>query len=270
MITTKDIDAVSKGHVLDSDGDKVGPVDQVYLDNNTGEPEWVTVKTGMFGGKATFVPLAKATIAGEDLRVPFAKAKIKDAPRVEADGDLSPAEEDELYTYYGMTSPQGTPAQTPVAAPAGSPNAGREDLTGKPGIVGKDTSGPTTDGAMTRSEEQVNVGTEKVQTGTAKLRKYVVTEQQSTTVPVSHQEVKVTREPITEANRGEAMAGGELSSEEHEVTLHAEKAVVDKEVVPVERIKLDTDTVRREETVNTEVRKEQIEVDDEQTPRTQR
>jgi len=266
MITTKDIDSVAKATVHDSAGGKVGSVGQIYLDNNTGAPEWVTVKTGMFGNHVSFVPLAKATISGSDLTVPFDKAKIKDAPHMDADGELSPDEEDKLYTYYGMT-----PSEAPKKETKGNDgNQGREDLTGKPGVVGQDTSGPTTDEAMTRSEEQVNVGTKKQETGTARMRKYIVTEQQTHTVPVSREEVKVVREPITEANRGEAMAGGELSSEEHEVTLHAEKAVVDKEVVPVERIKLDTETVRDEEKVSTEVRKEQIELDDAQTPRTQR
>jgi uncharacterized protein (TIGR02271 family) len=259
VISTKDIDTITAGHVLDSDGDTVGKVGQVYLDNHSGEPEWVTVHTGMFGTKHSFVPLSKATVAGEDVRVPFDKAKIKDAPRVEADAELSPAQEDELYAYYGMTH-QGT-----SQAPVGSPNAGREDLTGKPGVVGRDTSGPTTDKAMTRSEEQVNVGTEKVASGTAKLRKYIVTENQTHTVGVSHQEATVTREPITDANRGEALAGGDLTEEEHEVTLHAEKAVVETEVVPVERITLDTETVRHEETVNAEVRKEQVELHDDTT-----
>ncbi len=270
MISTDQIDTISSGNVLDSDGGKVGSVGQVYLDNKTGNPEWVTVKTGMFGGKASFVPLSKATISGEDLHVPYDKAKIKDAPNVDADGELSPQEEDELYRYYGMSGSDGNAdaGRTGQNVQAGTTNrgTGRRDADTRGTEVrdteGHDTSGPNTDNAMTRSEEQARVGTEKVQTGTARLRKYVVTEQQSETVPVSHEEVKVTREPITDANRGDAMAGGELTSEEHEVALHAERATVTKETVPVERVKVGTETVRGEETVDTEVRKEQIEVDD--------
>lgn len=115
---------------------------------------------------------------------------------------------------------------------------------------------------MTRSEEQLRVGTEQVQTGRARLRKYVVTEQQSVQVPVSREEVRVEREPITDANRGDALTGADISEEEHEVVLHAERPVVDTEAVPVERVRLSTETVTDQETVTGQVRKENIEVDD--------
>lgn len=114
---------------------------------------------------------------------------------------------------------------------------------------------------MTRSEEQVRVGTESVETGRARLRKYIVTENVTTTVPVSHEEVRVVREPITEENRGDAVRGNDLTEEEHEVTLHAEQPVVQKETVPVERVRLDTETVTGEQEVTEEVRKERIDTD---------
>ena len=129
--------------------------------------------------------------------------------------------------------------------------------------MGHDTSGPTTDSAMTRSEEHLRVGTETHEVGRARLRKYIVTEQQSVQVPVSREEVRVEREPITDANRGDAYDGPALSEEEHEVVLHAERPVVDTEVEAVERVRLDTETVRGTETVSGEVRKEEIEVVDE-------
>ena len=128
--------------------------------------------------------------------------------------------------------------------------------------VGHDTSGPNTDAAMTRSEERLNVGTETRETGRARLRKHVVTEQQQVTVPVSHEELRVEREPITDANRGDAYDGPAISEEEHEVTLRAERPVVSTETEAVERVRLGTETVRGEETVSGEVRKEEIEVDD--------
>ena len=126
---------------------------------------------------------------------------------------------------------------------------------------GHDTSGPNTDEAMTRSEERLDVGTTTRETGKARLRKYVVTEEQTVTVPVTHEEVRVEREPITDANVGDATAGAEISEEEHEVTLHEEQVVVNKEAVPVERVKLGTETVTEEQQVTEEVRKEQIETD---------
>jgi len=278
MIRTSDLDTITDGNVHGTDGEKIGPVGQVYLDNDTGEPEWVTVKTGLFGTKETFIPLSSAKVDGSDLRVPFTKATVKDAPKIDADGELSPAEEEELYRYYGLDSKAGTDRGTDREAGTGSdgeqaaPAAGgehnherdhgREDRAGQAGVVGHDTSGPTTDQAMTRSEEQLNVGTRTEEVGRARLRKHVVTEQQTHTVPVSREEVRVEREPITDANRGEATDGPAISEEEHEVVLHAEKPVVQKETVPVERVKLGTETVRGEETVSEEVRKEQIETHD--------
>jgi uncharacterized protein (TIGR02271 family) len=134
-----------------------------------------------------------------------------------------------------------------------------DDVQGR--AVGRDTSGPTTDDAMTRSEERLHVGTRTEEVGRARLRKYVVTENVTETVPVSHEEVRIQREPITDANMGQAMDGPAISEEEHEVTLHAERPVVEKEAVPVERIRLDKETVTDQERVSADVRKEQVEVD---------
>ncbi len=125
--------------------------------------------------------------------------------------------------------------------------------------MGHDTSGPNTDDAMTRSEERLHVGTENVATGRARLRKYVVTENVTQTVPVSHEEVRLEREPITDANRDAALSGADITEEEHEVTLHAERPVTQKETVPVERVRLGTETVTEQTEVSEQVRKEQIE-----------
>ncbi len=245
MISQDQAQEVLGGTVIGSDGQKIGKVAQLYLDNQTGEPEWVTVKTGLFGSAESFAPLAQAETRDGDVHVPFDKDLVKNAPQVEADGALSPDEEAELYRYYGYTQQDVQP---------------EDGQTGNE-TVGRDTSGPTTDDAMTRSEEQLNVGTERRESGRARLRKYVVTENVTQTVPVSHEEVRVEREDITDANRDQAMSGGEITDEEHEVTLHEERAVVGKETVPVERVSMGTETVTGEEQVSEEVRKEQIETD---------
>jgi uncharacterized protein (TIGR02271 family) len=114
---------------------------------------------------------------------------------------------------------------------------------------------------MTRSEEQLRVGTEREAAGRARLRKYVTTENVTKTVPVQREEVRLEREPITDANRGAALDGPDISEEEHEVILHEERPVVQKETVPVERVRLDKDVVQENVTVNEEVRKEHIEAD---------
>jgi uncharacterized protein (TIGR02271 family) len=295
--------AGGNGNVLDTSGDKIGSIGQVYLDDSTGEPSWVTVKTGLFGTSESFVPLQDARVDGDDVVVPFDKDTVKGAPRIDADNNLSPAEEDNLYTYYnlGGTGTTGTDttrsyddqgtAQTGTYA-GGDDKVGRRDYdddtvgrrdydenaVGRVGrddtvgrddntvgrdddTVGRDTSGPTTDNAMTRSEEQLRVGTQTREAGRARLRKYVVTENVTQTVPVQREEVRLEREPITDANVGEATSGPDISEEVHEVTLHEERPVVEKEAVPVERVRMDKDTVTEQQTVSDEVRKEQIDVD---------
>ena len=114
---------------------------------------------------------------------------------------------------------------------------------------------------MTRSEEEVRVGTQRQETGRARLRKHIVSERVDTTVPVEREQVRVEREPITDANVSQATSGPELSEEEHEVVLHEERAVVDKEVVPKERVRLDKDVTTEQQRVSEDVRKEQIDVD---------
>jgi uncharacterized protein (TIGR02271 family) len=129
---------------------------------------------------------------------------------------------------------------------------------------------PSDEAAMTRSEERMSVGTERQETGRARLRKYVVTEQSEQTVPLRHEEVHVEHEPITEANRERAMSGPEIAEAQHEVTLHPERPVVEKETVPVERVRLSVEEQVDEETVRAEVRKERIEVEMPDESRTDR
>lgn len=268
----------SHGRVVTDHGDKVGAIGQIYLDDTTGAPNWVTVKTGLFGTAETFVPIDSARVNGQDLVVGYDKDTIKAAPRVDADGSLSPEEEDTLYRHYGLGATTGT-ADTGRTSDSDQ-SAGWDGRGDKPSdlddpsevgdhrpdlsdeTVGHDRSGPTTDTAMTRSEEQLRVGTQHVETGRARMRKYVVTEQVHQTVPVSHEEVRVVSEPITDANRGAATSGPAISEEEHEVILHAETPVVEKKAVPVERVRMDTTTVTGQQTVSDEVRKEQIELDE--------
>jgi uncharacterized protein (TIGR02271 family) len=232
--------------VLDRDGNRIGSIDAIYLDDRTGQPEWALVNTGLFGTKSSFVPLAQATQTGEEVRVPYDKQLVKDAPRIDPDRHLSEAEERQLWRHYGLDYDRTT----------------RRRATGRD-TVGRDTSGPTTDDAMTRSEEELRVGTTERERGRVRLRKYVTTEQVQQTVPVQREQVRVEREPITDANLDVATSGPDLSEAEHEVILREEEPVVEKRVVPKERVRLDKDTTTDEERVAEQVRKEQIEVQDE-------
>jgi uncharacterized protein (TIGR02271 family) len=257
-----DIDTVRSWQgatMVDRDGDKVGTVESIYVDDQTGEPEWALVNTGLFGTKSSFVPLAQATASGDQVQVPYEKQLVKDAPRIDTDQHLSEAEEQELWRHYGLDYASGYTTDT-----ADRDGDGIYDQV-QDSAVGRDTSGPTTDDAMTRSEEELRVGTTSRERGRARLRKYVTTEQVTQTVPVQREEVRVEREPITDANLDAATSGPAISEEEHEVTLREEQVVVDKRAVPKERVRLDTETVTEERQVSEEVRKEQIEVDGDQS-----
>jgi hypothetical protein len=89
-------------NMYDRDGDKIGRIEEIYLDQETDLPEWALVHTGLLGTKSTFVPIASATPTDEGVRVPFEKAQVKDAPNIDPDGELSRRHEEELYAYYGM------------------------------------------------------------------------------------------------------------------------------------------------------------------------
>jgi uncharacterized protein (TIGR02271 family) len=260
VITQNDLQHLFGADVYEQDGGKIGSAGQVYLDNRSGEPEWLTVKTGLFGTKETFVPLQQASVTGDRVVVPFSKDRIKDAPRIDADGNLTPEEEEELYRYYGLSG-TGTENITDSSTDRYThsdqyvTDTARESHT-------EHRESRADDDAMTRSEERLRAGTRTEEAGRARLRKYVVTEQQQVDVPVRREEVRLEREPITDANRGPATSGPDITESEHEVTLRAERPVVETEAVPVERVRLGKETVEDTETVQGEVRKEQIDFDD--------
>jgi uncharacterized protein (TIGR02271 family) len=301
MLTEQNAREVIGTTAYSADGDKIGKVGQLFLDDQTGRPEFVTVNTGLFGNKETFIPVSDATFNGDRLTLPFGKDQVKDAPNVDAEGGhLDQSEEQRLYDYYGMSydkssSQSGYAGNTGNAGMTGGTgnsgtlgnetrvgtsgtsgdasgtgtlgnegtagNTGTAGLSGTGGNEGYDTSGPTTDDAMTRSEESLRVGTTSQETGRARLRKYVTTEQETHTVPVRKEKAVLETEPITDANVGAATSGPDLSDEEHEVVLSEERVNVEKEVTPVERVRLGTETVTEQETVTDEVRKEHIEAE---------
>jgi len=237
----------------DTDGEKIGKINDVYLDDETGQPEWLAVNTGLFGTRVSFVPMANVSMTDDDAVAPYPTKLVKDAPSAEADGSLSQDEEAQLYAHYGL---QYSENASDSGLPSGERNVSSED-------TGYDTSGPTTDDAMTRSEEEMRVAKTTQQSGKARLRKYVVTEQQTVTVPVSHEEVRIEREPITGENYDAATSGPDISEEEHEIVLNEERVVVSTEAVPKERVRVGKETVVEDQQVSAQVRKEQIEFDDE-------
>lgn len=290
-------------NVYATDGTKMGSVAQVYIDDVSDKPAWVTVKTGLFGTKESFIPLAGARRDGSDLHIPYDSSVVKDAPRMDADQHLDPSQEGELYQHYGLTpgagqqsetarggdmateeretampgttEHMGTSGDTAMSDTAMAGDAPRSDdaMARDPGMetTDADLRGPASEHStragggtsdtqgMTLSEEQLRIGTEEHESGRARLRKYVVTEHVTRTVPVSHEEVRLVREPISESER--RRGHGRIHEEEMEVTLHEERPTIRKEAVPVERVRLETEKVTEQEEISADVRKEQVEYD---------
>jgi uncharacterized protein (TIGR02271 family) len=291
--THQDLTSLIGQHVYDTEGNKLGTAGNIYQSDATGAPEWVTVKTGLFGTKESLVPLNGAEADDKGLHVTVHKDRVKDAPRIDEDGHLSEAETARLYRHYGLTpstaalnggrvgngrdgngrdvvpSPRtemardearrrSAGANREMAARSASAAPGR-GAAAQPSDRDRDRDRDTQRQSMLRSEERLRAGTETVETGRVRLTKHVVTSQQTITVPIRREEVRVTREPI---KPGEARTGAEIGDEEREVIVHEERPVIAKETVPVERVSLDTETVRENREVSGTVRREEVEVDD--------
>ena len=224
--------------VVDNDGQKIGTVEELYGDSGAEAPEWAAVRTGLFGTKQSLLPLSGAEPSGERVRVPLTKDQVKDAPNIDPEGQLSADEEARLYSHYGMAGGFG----------AGGRRSGRRERA-------------SSDEAMTRSEEEHHVGTERHEAGRVRLRKWVETEEVQKTVPVRKERARIEREPVTDANADAALSGEDITDSEHEVVLHEEEAVVEKRTVPKERVRLEKDVETGERQVSEEVRKERIDAE---------
>ncbi|MFI6045798.1 DUF2382 domain-containing protein [Nocardia sp. NPDC051321] len=225
--------------VYSPEGDKIGKVKRIYVDNTSGAPTWVSVTTGMFSGDS-LVPLAGAQLRHdpEALQVRVEKEEVKTAPHLEHDGLISPEAERELFDHYHI-----------------DPNRAGMEMGGKQQMRG---GRRPDDQGMVRSEERLAVNKQNEEAGHARLHKYVVTEEQTVTVPTTHEEVRIEREPITDRSQ---VGRTDIGEQEAEVTLHEERVTVQKEAVPVERVRLAVDEVQDEQTVSDTVRKERIETE---------
>ncbi|HEX8865660.1 MAG TPA: PRC and DUF2382 domain-containing protein [Lentzea sp.] len=230
MIDQTHVEALYDCDVIDNHGEKIGSVKRVWLEDGTGRPMWAEVHTGLFGMKESFVPIQQGHVAGGAITVPVAKEQVKDAPAVHTSGDhMSNEEQDALYRHYGIAIPKAK--------------------TGEHDRLPRDAA------EVTLSEEKLDVGTRSVETGRVRLVKHTVTEQRNVTVPVTHEEVRVVREPA-EGGTGKAFA-----DEQAEVTLHREEPVVQKRTEAVERVRLEKDAVTEQKNIKGEVRKERVEVE---------
>lgn len=254
MISTTQIDDLLArgGNVIDNNGEKIGSLGQIYLDDQTSEPTWATVNTGLFGLGESFVPLQGADVDGDDIRVSYSKDQVKDAPKVDPDGHLDPDEEARLYEYYGRGAEYTSYADHDVLGTD-------RDVVDTNRVVGDRDADRVrdvdTEAELTLAEERVNVGTERRETGKVRLRKYVVTENVTKTVPVEREEVRIERVPAD----GDEV--GRLGEDVAEVTLHEEVPVIDKETVATEKVRLAKDTVTDQERVTTDVSHEELDTE---------
>ncbi|MFE1575059.1 DUF2382 domain-containing protein [Streptomyces fradiae] len=252
------VEGLQGATAYDSNGEKIGTIGQVYVDDQLGTPEWITVKTGLFGTKETFVPLAGARRQEGQLHVPYTKDMVKDAPRCDTDEHLDASEEQRLYRHYRATPGGGARGRAGAAGAGGGAgmegtreHRAREHREPATAMRGREDEG------VTRSEEQIEIGMAEYESGRVRLRKYVVTEEVTTSVPVSHEEVRVVREPIRPGEQETR-----IEEAEQEVTLRAERPTVSKKNVPVERVRLETEKVTEQQDVTDQVRKERIEYDE--------
>ncbi|MEY9776938.1 PRC and DUF2382 domain-containing protein [Arthrobacter sp. MW3 TE3886] len=205
MLTTEQIDRLlSQGaNVLSGDGEKIGSIGQVFVDNEAGQPSWVTVRTGLFGMSESFVPLEGARLEGNDIVVPYNKNQVKDAPRIDADRPLEPAEEDRLYEHYRMESGRTyTEANTADAAPTtqqdttGTDRAETRDATGTAGYA---TTTPATDAGPAPTTQQDTTETDRAET-----RDATGTAGYATTTPATDAgPAPTTQQDTTETDRAE-------------------------------------------------------------------
>lgn len=272
------IEDLANATAFDVDGDKVGGVKDVYVNDTTGQPDFVSVNHGLFGGGDSIVPLRGHTLRDGELHLAFPKERIEDAPDLDENGHLTTEDQDAFYRHYGLENTQDVTtyetgnrfAETGAAGAAGAAGAGAGYAAGERNVeadvdterrdvADADRRDVADNGEIIRSEEQLNVSKDRVESGQVRLRKYVVNETETVEVPVEREEVRVVREPITDADR--ANYDSNIGEQEASVTLSEERVNVSKESVPVEKVSLEKDTVRDTETVSEQVRKERFETD---------
>lgn len=252
--------------IYGSEGDKIGEVDSIFYDDDTGEPEWILTSTGFMGMKSVLIPLAGARIDGDSVRVPYAKDKVKNAPGVSGD-EVTVDEEREVYAHYGLQpATYRSNSQLPQTA-TGMPERNRvtdriEHERGTPG-TGLPHSGTrdfeTTQGeaSVTRHEEELHIGKRERETGRARLRKWVDTEPVREEIRLRRERARIERETINEP-----APNAQLGEQNVEMRLTEEEPVVSKETVARERIRMRPETETHTETVEGEVRRERVDVAD--------
>lgn len=250
MTSSVDMQALQNAQgnpVFSNDGEQIGKVEEVFHDIETDQPEWIGIGTGSFSSKRVLVPVASAEMREDGVYVPYSKDHVSGAPDIDGD-EISTDTEAQLYSYYGIEYDQDR-------SDSGLPGGTQRDSTETETHTDLSDSGET----VTRSEEELHTGTRQREAGQVRVRKYVDSEKVQTTVPTSREEVSVERVPVSEGTSTEA----EFSEGEITVPIVEEEAVVEKRPVVKEELRITKETVTGEETVEADVRKERIDIDEE-------
>ena len=223
--------------VYSSDGEKIGKIEEVYVDDDTGRPEWLGLGTGLLGTKRVLVPVQGLAPQQDGFSVPYAKDQVQETPDID-DDHVSQETESRLYAHYGLEYGE---SRSETGLPEGR-SQGRSSVD---------------ESDVVRSEEELSVGKRDVETGRARLRKWVETEPVEMDVELRRETARVTREPIDEP-----VSGAEIGDQEIDVPLHGEEAVVGKQTVAKERISVDKDVETERKKVSDEVRKERVDIEE--------
>jgi len=246
--------------VYDNAGNKIGSVDSVWVDDATGELEFVGVKTGWLFGKTHIIPTQSAEIGNGQITFPYPESQIKDAPSFPSDHELAPTEENDVYSYYG-TERSMTESPTGLASDTGTAETTNIDETDT-GYSNEYTSssagsGYDTQPEMTLSEENLEVGKREVEAGRVRLRKVVRTEHEEVPVELQREQVSIER---VDAGATDVPTNA-FQEQEVEVPVMREEPVVSKEAVATGGVRLNKETQTETRTVGDEVRREDVEVE---------
>jgi stress response protein YsnF len=177
--------------VLDRDGERIGDLTDLYLDERTERPAYAGVSTGLFGLRQSIVPLADITEREDDLVVPFTAEQVRDAPSIDPDESLDPADEERLATHYSRATGE------PVARDVGDEGEESDEAAAEtPADRDAGRTKGTTGDDMIRSEEEVLTGTTEMRPKErVRIRKVLVTDHVKRTVPVQREEVRLETDP---------------------------------------------------------------------------
>ena len=248
--TRQAVEQLLGSDVIDAEGNRIGSVENVWVDGATNQLEFIAVKTGTVIGRTHIVPVANAQIdeRNRQIRVPYREDQVKGAPHFDHGAELSHEDEDRVYSYYGIDR---STAPSPTGLPGGTGTTRERPQRG--------TTADRVEGERTVElrEEELRARTQPVETGEVGIRKEVVTEQRTMDVPVTREEVTIERR-TTEPRPADRPIG---EGEEIRVPVREEQVTVEKQAVVREELEIGKRQVQDTERVSDTVRREEARIE---------